>query len=115
MRRQERATEDLLRDLSRLKVEGPSRGGPHVGVRHNAVTEALFAKGNAVIPVLIERLHDAGWDEAVYLVFLLRELHAKEAKSAIEALNRSGLAQSAGRDLTLAMQLQYFLRDVNTW
>ena len=102
----------LLDRLAALPVDGPSRGGPHVGIAHNDLTRDILACGPDIVPRLIARLPTSGYDEAVHLVFLLREARAVEAKDAILAL-RSGVdARSVGRDLTLAMQIAYYLRDV---
>ena len=105
----------LLDRLSALRVEGASMGGPHVGVGHNEVTREIAAAGRAVVPRLIARLPDSDFDEAVYIVFLLREFHAAEAETAIRALRSEVGQRSVGRDLTLKMQIEYFLRDLPSW
>jgi hypothetical protein len=45
----------------------------------------------------------------------LRELQAAEAEAAVRRLQSELGERSVGRDLTLKMQVDYFLRDVNTW
>ena len=96
-------------------MEGISRGGPHRGVTHNDVTRAILARGQPVVPLLVDRLPDSGFDEAVYLVFLLRELRATGAAPAVRTLQSQAETRSTGRDLTLKMQIEYFLRDLPAW
>ena len=98
-----------------VRVDGPSRGGPHVGIVHNDLTREILAAGKAIVPLLVARLPDSGFDEAVYIVFMLRELQAKEAQSVVRKLQSEIEARSIGRDLTLKMQVEYFLRDVRQW
>lgn len=101
----------LLARLSELQVEGPGRGGPHAGILHNDLTRELLSFGKGIVPSLVERLPESGFDEAVYIVFLLRELGATEARPAVRKLQSEVAQRSAGRDLTLRMQIDYFLRD----
>src|SRR5690349_3367715 len=96
--------EELLSKLSRVPVEGPSRGGPYTGVLHNDLTLELLSYGEDIVPLLVERLPASGFDEAVYIVFVLRELRASEARPAVLALLTDMAERSAGRDLTLRMQ-----------
>jgi hypothetical protein len=96
-------------------VTGPSRGGPFVGIVDDDLTRALVARGDAVVPRLIARLPASGFDEAVYIVFVLRELRAASAESAIRTLQAELPARSVGHDLTLKMQVDYYLRDLATW
>lgn len=107
--------EALLDRLSTLRVDGPSRGGPYVGIVHNDLTRELLAAGKEIVPLLISRLADSSFDEAVYIVFILRELHATEAQAAVRKLQSEIETRSVGRDLTLKMQVEFFLRDVGTW
>jgi hypothetical protein len=106
--------EALVDRLRTLRVEGSGMGGPHVGIGHNELTREILAAGEAAIPLLIARLADSGFDETVYIVFLLRELHATEAEPAIRKLQSDVDRRSGGRDLTLKMQINYFLRDVGS-
>jgi hypothetical protein len=110
-------TEQLLNKLRRLRVEGPGRGGPFVGIQHNPVTRQIVAKGRAVVPLLVKRLEsgDAALNEAIYIVFCLRQLKATEAQAAVRALKReldSG-HRFPGRDMTLDMQITYYLRELD--
>ncbi len=106
---------ELLDRLRTHQVTGASMGGPYVGIAHDDLTRALLAEGKAIVPLLIARLPASGYDETVYLVFLLRELHAAEAEPAIRTLQAEIPQRSVGRDLTLKMQVEFFLRDVHTW
>ena len=101
----------LVEKLSTLRVEGPGRGGPHAGIVHTDVTRELLALGKKVTPFLVARLPDSNFDEAVYITFLLRELGAVEARPAVLQLQSQIDQRSVGRDLTLQMQVEYFLRD----
>ncbi len=105
----------LMERLRTHEVTGPSLGGPYVGIAHDDLTRAMLAEGNAIVPLLIARLPGGSFDETVYIVFLLRELHASEAEPAIRKLQSEIPARSVGRDLTLKMQIEYFLRDLPTW
>jgi hypothetical protein len=96
-------------------VDGPSRGGPYVGVGHNDLTREIVAAGKEAVPLLVARLPDSSFDEAVYIVFILRELHAAEAEAVVRELQSEIGERSVGRDLTLEMQIQYFLRDKRAW
>jgi hypothetical protein len=107
--------EELLDRLSTLRVDGPSMGGPHVGIAHNELTREILAAGKEIVPLLIARLLDSSFDQAVYIVFLLRELHATEAEAVVRKLQSEVEKRSVGRDLTLKMQVEYFLRDMYTW
>src|ERR1700756_4979026 len=107
--------EALLDQLSTLRVDGPSRGGPYVGIVHNDLTREILAAGKALIPLLLARLPDSSFDEAVYIVFILRELHVAEAQAVVRKLQSEVEKRSVGRDLTLKMQVEYFLRDMHTW
>jgi hypothetical protein len=104
--------EELLDRLSALRVQGSSMGGPYVGIGHNSLTREILAAGEALVPLLIARLPDSSYDEAVYIVFILRELHALEAQVAVRRLQSEIKKRSIGRDLTLKMQVEYYLRDV---
>lgn len=106
---------ELIARLGEVPLAGASFGGPYVGVSHNEVTRALLAKGRGVIPALVARLEESGLTETIFIVFLLRELRAKEAKGVVAGLLASGRFDGQPRDLTLEMQIQYFLRDVSSW
>lgn len=102
--------EALVGQLGTLKLpSAPSRGGPYVGIVHNDVTREALAAGNAIVPLLIERLRTSGFDESAYIVFLLRELGASQAAPAVRLLALELDERSAGRDLTLKMQVKHFL------
>lgn len=105
----------LVDRLRTLEIVGQSRGGPHRGIEHNDVTRAIVAEGEDVVPLLIARLPESGFDESVYIVFLLRELRASEAEPAIRRLQAEADQRSEGHDLTLKMQITYFLMDCSTW
>jgi hypothetical protein len=107
--------EVLVDRLSALRVEGSSMGGPYVGIGHNSLTQEVLAAGKAIVPLLVARLPDSSYDEAVYIVFLLRELHASEAEVAVRKLQSEIENRSIGRDLTLKMQVEYYFRDLDTW
>ena len=107
--------ETLLDQLRTLRVQGPSRGGPHVGIAHNDLTREILAEGKPIVPLLLARLPNSDFDEAVYIVFLLRELRATEAEPVVRQLQSDVEERSVGRDLTLKMQIEYFLRDLHTW
>ena len=109
----------LLDALKQLPLQGPSRGGPYVGLQANEATKAVVAQGKAIVPLIVERLRQAGDVEAAWLVFCLRELKAVEAREAVETLQTAIASgkQYAGvnRTLTVDLQLQYYLRDAETW
>ncbi len=107
--------EGLLHRLRELKVEGVGRGGPFLGVVHNEVTRELLAEGMGIVPLLLERIGSSELDETIFLVFLLRELRSINAKGAIEKLLDSPRFRGKPRDLTLEMQVQFYLRDVDSW
>ncbi len=107
--------EALLERLGTLRVDGPSRGGPHVGIVHNDLTKEIVAAGKKIIPLLIARLPESSYDEAVYIVFILRKVHATEAQAAVRILQSEIEKRSIGRDLTLKMQVMYYFRDLDTW
>ena len=115
MQDKEEYIRSLLDKLSTLEIEGASFGGPYVGVMHNDVTRALVAEGEKIIPYLIERLKTSNLNETIFIVFMLRELRAKGAKQAIEELQSSKRFEGQSKDMTLDMQINYFLRDVDTW
>jgi hypothetical protein len=101
---------DQLRDLK--LPDAPSRGGPYVGVVHTDLTRQILASGDDAVPLLLDRLPDAGYDEATYIVFLLRELDAKDAVPAVTRLQSELEERSRGRDLTLTMQVRRFMEEV---
>lgn len=106
---------ELIDQLKTLELEGPSRGGPYVGILHNDVTRAIVAEGDKIIRALLERLETSSLSETIFIVFCLRELHAKSAKHSLEQLQRSNRFQDVEKDLTLDMQLQFFWRDLDSW
>ena len=110
-----RQIDELIDRLKGLDLEGPSLGGPYVGVMHNDVTKAILAEGERIIPSLIRRLGTAGLNEAIYIVFCLRELRAKSAEQAVRGLADPDRFKNTKRDLTLDMQIQFFLRDLVDW
>ena len=101
----------LLDTLAALPLAGGSRGGPHTGITHNEVTRELLSYGPRIVPLLVARLPASGFNDAVYLVFLLRELRATEARAAVKRLQAELPRRAAGHDLTLQVQVEYFLRD----
>lgn len=111
----ERRTAALINRLRTLRADGPSRGGPHVAITHTGPTREILALGEDAIAPLIQRLPESGFDEAVYIVFLLRELRAVEAQAAVRKLRSQIDARSAGRDMTLKMQIQFYERDLPLW
>jgi hypothetical protein len=115
MRNREEYFQGLLDKLRTLKVEGPGRGGPYVGIVHNPVTREIVAEGNDIVPFLIERLKTGDLTETIFAVFSLRELRTKSAKGAVEQLQRSDRFRDVNKDLTLDMQIKYYLRDVDSW
>lgn len=106
---------ELLNELPSQRIEGVSLGGPYVGLSHNEITRAILAKGREVVPALVKRLEGSGLTETIFLVFLLRELQAKEARAAVMSLLHSPRFRDLPRDLTLEMQIRFFLRDVDSW
>lgn len=105
--------EDLVGLLRTLELPAaPSRGGPYRGIVHNDVTRAIVGAGDAVVPLLVDRLPESGFDEASYIVFLLRELGAAEAVSAVQQLQLDVDRRSAGHDMTLKVQVNRFLDDI---
>ncbi len=106
---------DLVEQLKKLKVEGPSFGAPYVAISHNDITRAIVAHGEEIIPVLIQTLENCSLSEAVFIVFCLRELHAKSAKERVKQLQESHRFNDTEKDLTLDLQIQFFLRDVDSW
>ena len=105
----------LLERLSQLHLEGSSRGGPFLGIAHNDVTREIVTIGKSIIPRLVTRLGEASYDEAIYIVFMLRELQAMEAEEDVRRLKSEIERRSVGHDLTLSMQIEYYLRDLEKW
>lgn len=102
--------EALVERLRTLQLpSAPSRGGPYVGIVHNEVTSEVLAAGSDVVPLLVERLRTSGFDESAYIVFLLRELGASQAAPEVRQLQLDLDERSAGRDLTLKVQVKHFL------
>ena len=105
----------LIAKLSKLKIKGPSRGGPYVGIQHNRVTRSIVAEGEEIVPLLLNKLKNANITETIYIIFCLRELHARNAKEIIQQLHLSHRFKGIKKDMTLEMQIKYFLRDVDSW
>lgn len=88
--------------------------GPARGVLPNKTTDQIVEKGKAVIPYLINGIESDDLNEVVYCVFCLRELGApEEARSAVLHLQDELKAKTRfnfPRDLTLEMQIKYFLK-----
>ena len=112
-RRGRRTSPTARREVVNAPRGGPGRGGPHAGIVHTDVTRELLALGKKVTPFLVARLPDSNFDEAVYITFLPRELGAVEARPAVLQLQSQIDQRSVGRDLTLQMQVEYFLRDTD--
>lgn len=113
------AAEDDLRELvGRLRdlelPRAPGRGGPYRGVVHRDVTRQILAAGPAAVPLLVDRLPESGFDEAVYIVFLLREMEAAAAVPAVKQLQLELEDRSAGHDMTLGVQVRQFLEKVDS-
>ena len=113
------ATVEKLSKLRLADEATASLGGPWVVINHNDVTRAVVAKGRPIIPRLLKRLDVCDYDEAVFVVFCLRQLHAKEAKNKIielqESLKKGERIDKKGRDLTLDVNIIFYLRDVESW
>lgn len=92
-------------------------GGPYVGVVHTPVTREIVSRGTSTIPYLIKRLDSSGYEESVYIVFCLRELHAVAATEAVaqlhDALRRN--KKFPTNDATLLIQTERFLREAQSW
>lgn len=112
-------SDELIAALRGLRLDGVSRGGPYVGVEPNRTTQQIVARGSAIVPALIERLDSdtIKLNEAIYIVFCLRELKATQAEHSVrhlkDALDRG--RRFPGRDMTLDMQIRYYLRDAEAW
>src|SRR5262249_11255006 len=111
--------DELLAKLTGMEVEGGGFGGPYIGVVHNETTREIVGRGKKVIPHLLKRLDSSGYDESVYIVFCLWELRAAEAKTKIVQLQRDlkegkRFSQEL-HDLTLEMEIEHYLREVDSW
>jgi hypothetical protein len=88
-------------------------------VTHNDATKAIVAQGEAAVPALLEELRVAELNQAIYIVFCLRELHAVQAERDIRelqtALTNKARFGDIERDMTLEMQIRLFLRDLENW
>jgi hypothetical protein len=115
MKDRKKYRQSLITKLLTLSVEGPSRGGPYVGIQHNDVTRSIVAEGEEIVPLLLNKLETSNLTETIYIVFCLRELHAQSAKKQIQQLQRSDRFKDIEKDMTLEMQIKYFLRDVDSW
>jgi hypothetical protein len=112
--------ESTVAKLQSLKVRqvGLAGPGPAHAIVHNETTREVVAKGRPIIPVLLKRLETCSWDEAVFIVFCLNDLRAKSAKGQVSELQK---AEHGGKrfrdphDLTLELQIQHYLRDVDSW
>jgi len=109
----------LVRKLDTIPMEGPSFGGPHVAVQPNEVTRAVLAEGNAAVGPLIAHLDQCTYSGAVYTVYCLRQLRAKAGRPAVERLRRAVLNRErfadSPHDLTLEVEIEFFLRDAADW
>ena len=108
--------EKLIESLTQLKVSGPSRGGPHVGISHNEVTMDLVRHEHRkkVIAKLIHILDRGETEARVYAVFVLGELRAREARANISAIEHEQLEESAGVAVgTLRVQAKYALEKID--
>jgi hypothetical protein len=109
----------LVGQLDGLRVEGPSRGGPHIAVLPNAVTRAVLAEGDRAVGPLVAHLDRATYPGAIYAVYCLRQLQAKAAGPAIEELRRALRTgerfADAPHDMTLEVQIAFFFRDAEEW
>jgi hypothetical protein len=116
---EEMAQMDLIRRLDSLSVEQRSLGGPYGWVVSNDTTEAIVQKGDVIIPLLIDNLNHDGVNGTIFTVHCLHELKAKSAKVPIRDLERSLMRgerfKNVRRDPTLEVQIQFFLRDVDSW
>lgn len=105
----------LINKLDELTIDGPGRGGPYTGVQHNKITEEIVAAGKEIVPLLIDNLEQGSLVKTIFIIFCLHELKAKEAKPYIERLALSKRFANVERDMTLEMQINFFLRDVDSW
>ena len=108
-----------LRGLSVDQEAIAGGGGGYAAIGSNIVTAEVVAKGERIVPLLIERLKACGCDEAVFIVLCLRELRAVSAKAVILELERSLTKRERFADsphqATLRVQMIFFLRDADTW
>jgi hypothetical protein len=109
----------LLESLNGEAPDGASFGGPYVGVEHTEATRRIVQQGRSVVPILVNRLGTSGLNETIYIVFCLRELKACDAKTAVQILQqqiqKKERFRNVRRDLTLEMQVIFFLKEVDTW
>jgi hypothetical protein len=109
----------LIRRLDDLPLTGASYGGPHKAVVANETTTAIVAKGPSIVPLLIANLDRANVDGTIFTIYCLRDLRATSAKAKIQelqaALRRGERFADVRRDLTLEVQIDFFLRDVDSW
>jgi hypothetical protein len=109
----------LIARLDTLTVTGGSRGGPYVGITDNEATKAIVKEGNKIVPALIAHIDKANVPGAIFTVYCLRQLRAKSATVKIQelrkALERGTRFAGVRRDLTLEVQIKYFLRDAKSW
>jgi hypothetical protein len=112
-------SQKLIRRLDTLPVQGVSAGGPYVGIGPNVVTDAVVKEGDRIVPSLIAHLDRATYAEAVHSIYCLHELKAKSAKPKVQALE--GALQRGERfankphDLTLKVEIEFFLREAESW
>lgn len=104
----------LVESLHQTPLKGINIG-PAIGVMPNSTTELVVKEGKPIVPYLVSALSDNNLTEVVYAVFCLRELGApKEALPVVLRLKRDLEAKKRfdfPRDLTLELQIQYFIRD----
>jgi hypothetical protein len=108
----------LVERLKRLPVEGPSIG-PVTAFEDNDATRAVVAEGPKIVPSLTAALDKGPWNQCVWVVFCLRELHAKSAKPRIVKFNREledpKRFQAEPHDLTLDVEVATYLKEVEKW
>ena len=114
-----RNSRTLIGRLDGLKVAGPSRGGPYVGILPNDLTTAIVKEGERAVPELVVHLDRANYAGTVYTVYCLHELKAKAAKERVQTLQqvleRGQRFAEEPHDLTLAVEIQSFLEDADSW
>lgn len=109
---------ELVAALGQIPVTGPIIGPAH-GLSDNAATKAVVAEGPSIIPELTSALDHSTWKQSVWIVYCLRELHAKNAKDSILKLEHEEESnirfENGQHDLTLYAEIQGFLKEVDQW
>ena len=109
--------EQLVEALSSVPVTGPSIG-PSTGITSNPQTDAVVHQGAAIVPSLIYSLDHSSWQQSVWIMFCLNELHAKAAKPQILELKKEiehGRFASEPQDFTLDAGIDNYLAHVDAW